>query len=68
MTDAKVRVRYGAILYDEEGRARGVGEELTVSGKDARALVAAGTVERVPLHPPGTPRPRSVVKAINKRK
>jgi hypothetical protein len=43
----KVRVRDGAILYDEEGRSLGVGEELTVTAEDAKALQEAGTAEPV---------------------
>ncbi len=67
--DVRVRVRYGRILYDEEGRGHGVGEELTVSAKDARSLEQAGTAERVrEPDAAGKPRPRSVVKAINRKR
>jgi hypothetical protein len=41
----RVRVREGVILYDEEGRALGVGQELTVSADEAKSLQEAGTVE-----------------------
>ena len=67
--DVRVRVRYGRIVYDEEGSAHGVGEELTVSAKDARALEQAGTAEPVrAMVSTGKPKPRSVVKAINRKK
>jgi hypothetical protein len=67
----------GAILYDEEGRALGVGQELTVSAAEAKSLQEAGTVEAVretaevepdETQAAGKPRPRSVVKRSSRKR
>ena len=62
----KVRVREGAVLYDE-GRAYGGGQELTVTEEEAKTLREAGTVEPDQTAAATKPRPRSVVKVSRKK-